>query len=228
MQDVNINGLHRSWEETHCCKFFFNADISKTRQLTPKWSRWIKYQERMKNFYCFIWGWTFPLVATWLSSPNKSHALAPWAYLSTLLLSLPSISLSFLFLLPWIGLPNLLLLLKARSPLENSVTCLSGRISMEDLQSQRSTSMDWLSKFTGPSLHSHCRPSTSSESLLVLVFIFVPFEIEPVRQRCQNHMFVTNWSSYSSVSGFLVQKPIPETRDADIWKYDCRFVLHVS
>ncbi|KAG7490246.1 electrogenic sodium bicarbonate cotransporter 1 isoform X2 [Solea senegalensis] len=32
----------------------------------------------------------------------------------------------------------------ARSPLENSLTCLSGRISMEDLQSQRSTSMDWL------------------------------------------------------------------------------------
>ncbi|XP_051277658.1 solute carrier family 4 member 4a isoform X1 [Dicentrarchus labrax] len=36
----------------------------------------------------------------------------------------------------------------ARSPLENSVTCLSGRISMEDLQSQRSTSMDWLNSPT--------------------------------------------------------------------------------
>ncbi|KAK1892891.1 Electrogenic sodium bicarbonate cotransporter 1, partial [Dissostichus eleginoides] len=31
-----------------------------------------------------------------------------------------------------------------RSPLDNSVTCLSGHISMEDLQNQRSTSMDWL------------------------------------------------------------------------------------
>ncbi|XP_056276004.1 solute carrier family 4 member 4a isoform X2 [Pseudoliparis swirei] len=36
----------------------------------------------------------------------------------------------------------------ARSPLGNSVTCLSGHISMEDLQSQRSTSMDWLSSPT--------------------------------------------------------------------------------
>lgn len=54
-----------------------------------------------------------------------------------------------LLLLPWIGFDNLLLLLKARSPLGNSATCLSGHISMEDLQSQRSTSMDWLSKFTG-------------------------------------------------------------------------------
>ncbi|XP_071339995.1 solute carrier family 4 member 4a isoform X2 [Trachinotus anak] len=36
----------------------------------------------------------------------------------------------------------------ARSPLENSLTCLSGRISMEDLQSQRSTSMDWLNSPT--------------------------------------------------------------------------------
>ncbi|XP_044187451.1 solute carrier family 4 member 4a isoform X1 [Thunnus albacares] len=36
----------------------------------------------------------------------------------------------------------------ARSPLENSVTCLSGRISMEDLQTQRSTSMDWLNSPT--------------------------------------------------------------------------------
>ncbi|XP_062273963.1 solute carrier family 4 member 4a isoform X4 [Scomber scombrus] len=35
-----------------------------------------------------------------------------------------------------------------RSPLENSVTCLSGRISMEDLQTQRSTSMDWLNSPT--------------------------------------------------------------------------------
>lgn len=82
-------------------------------------------------------------------------------------LSLPSLFPPFL--LPWIGSDNLLLLLKARSPLENSVTCLSGRISMEDLQSQRSTSMDWLSKFTGPSLHSHCRPLISSETLLVFV-----------------------------------------------------------
>ncbi|XP_013888735.1 electrogenic sodium bicarbonate cotransporter 1 isoform X3 [Austrofundulus limnaeus] len=32
----------------------------------------------------------------------------------------------------------------ARSPQENSVTCLSGHISMEDLHNQRSTSMDWL------------------------------------------------------------------------------------
>uniref|UniRef100_A0AAQ4PK62 Anion exchange protein n=1 Tax=Gasterosteus aculeatus aculeatus TaxID=481459 RepID=A0AAQ4PK62_GASAC len=36
----------------------------------------------------------------------------------------------------------------ARSPLETSVTCLSGHISMEDLQSQRSTSMDWLNSPT--------------------------------------------------------------------------------
>ncbi|XP_054867162.1 solute carrier family 4 member 4a isoform X1 [Amphiprion ocellaris] len=36
----------------------------------------------------------------------------------------------------------------ARSPLENSVTCLSGRISMEDLQTQRSSSMDWLNSPT--------------------------------------------------------------------------------
>ncbi|XP_023270172.1 electrogenic sodium bicarbonate cotransporter 1-like isoform X2 [Seriola lalandi dorsalis] len=36
----------------------------------------------------------------------------------------------------------------ARSPLENSLTCLSGRISMEDLQTQRSTSMDWLNSPT--------------------------------------------------------------------------------
>ncbi|XP_030579366.1 solute carrier family 4 member 4a isoform X3 [Archocentrus centrarchus] len=36
----------------------------------------------------------------------------------------------------------------ARSPLENSVTCLSGHISMEDLQTQRSTSMDWLNSPT--------------------------------------------------------------------------------
>ncbi|PWA17022.1 hypothetical protein CCH79_00013240 [Gambusia affinis] len=36
----------------------------------------------------------------------------------------------------------------ARSPLENSVTCLSGHISMEDLQNQRSTSMDWLNSPT--------------------------------------------------------------------------------
>nr|XP_046241928.1 solute carrier family 4 member 4a isoform X1 [Scatophagus argus] len=36
----------------------------------------------------------------------------------------------------------------ARSPLQNSVTCLSSRISMEDLQSQRSTSMDWLNSPT--------------------------------------------------------------------------------
>ncbi|XP_068166154.1 solute carrier family 4 member 4a isoform X3 [Antennarius striatus] len=36
----------------------------------------------------------------------------------------------------------------ARSPLENSVTCLSGHISMEDLQSQTSTSMDWLNSPT--------------------------------------------------------------------------------
>lgn len=74
---------------------------------------------------------------------NKSSALAQRAFLSTLL----SISLSS-SLLPWIGFDNLLLPLKARSPLENSVTCLSGRISMEDLQTQRSSSMDWLSKFT--------------------------------------------------------------------------------
>ncbi|KAM4746294.1 solute carrier family 4 member 4a isoform 2-T2 [Anableps anableps] len=38
----------------------------------------------------------------------------------------------------------------ARSPLENSVTCLSGHISMEDLQNQRSTSMDWLNSPTTP------------------------------------------------------------------------------
>uniref|UniRef100_A0A3Q1HR13 Anion exchange protein n=1 Tax=Anabas testudineus TaxID=64144 RepID=A0A3Q1HR13_ANATE len=36
----------------------------------------------------------------------------------------------------------------ARSPLENSVTCLSSRVSMEDLQNQRSTSMDWLNSPT--------------------------------------------------------------------------------
>ncbi|XP_065822763.1 solute carrier family 4 member 4a isoform X2 [Labrus bergylta] len=36
----------------------------------------------------------------------------------------------------------------ARSPLDNSVTCLSGRMSMEDLQSQRSSSMDWLNSPT--------------------------------------------------------------------------------
>ncbi|CAG07774.1 unnamed protein product, partial [Tetraodon nigroviridis] len=36
----------------------------------------------------------------------------------------------------------------ARSPLENSVTCLSGHISMEDLQSQTSASMDWLNSPT--------------------------------------------------------------------------------
>lgn len=71
-----------------------------------------------------------------------------------------------LLLLPWIGLDNLLLLLKARSPLENSVTCLSGRISMEDLQSQTSTSMDWLSKFTQTSVRLHCRPLISSASTL--------------------------------------------------------------
>lgn len=59
-----------------------------------------------------------------------------------------AISLSPL-LLPWIGSDNPPLMLpKARSPLENSVTCLSGHISMEDLQSQTSASMDWLSKFT--------------------------------------------------------------------------------
>uniref|UniRef100_A0A673BU68 Anion exchange protein n=1 Tax=Sphaeramia orbicularis TaxID=375764 RepID=A0A673BU68_9TELE len=36
----------------------------------------------------------------------------------------------------------------ARSPLDNSVTCLSARISMEDLNTQRSTSMDWLNSPT--------------------------------------------------------------------------------
>ncbi|XP_077376782.1 solute carrier family 4 member 4a isoform X6 [Festucalex cinctus] len=36
----------------------------------------------------------------------------------------------------------------ARSPLETSVTCLSSGISMEDLQSQRSSSMDWLNSPT--------------------------------------------------------------------------------
>ncbi|KAM9822055.1 solute carrier family 4 member 4a isoform 1-T1 [Syngnathus typhle] len=36
----------------------------------------------------------------------------------------------------------------ARSPLETSVTCLSSGISMEDLQSQRSISMDWLNSPT--------------------------------------------------------------------------------
>lgn len=40
----------------------------------------------------------------------------------------------------------LLMLLKARSPLDTSLTCLSSRMSMEDLNTQRSTSMDWLSK----------------------------------------------------------------------------------
>lgn len=58
-----------------------------------------------------------------------------------------AISLFPPLLLPWIGFDHPLLLLKARSPLENSVTCLSGHISMEDLQSQTSASMDWLSKF---------------------------------------------------------------------------------
>lgn len=48
-------------------------------------------------FIFFYFGSTFPLVATLFSSPNKSPALAQWAYLSTLLLSLPSISLFFLF-----------------------------------------------------------------------------------------------------------------------------------
>lgn len=57
---------------------------------------------------------------------------------------------SFSVLPPWIGFDNLLLLLTARSPLENSMTCLSGRNSMEDLQTQRSTSMDWLSKSLDP------------------------------------------------------------------------------
>lgn len=65
-------------------------------------------------------------------------------------LNFSAISLSPL-LLPWVGSDNPPLLLpKARSPLENSVTCLSGHISMEDLQSQTSASMDWLSKFTQP------------------------------------------------------------------------------
>nr|XP_057925723.1 solute carrier family 4 member 4a isoform X2 [Doryrhamphus excisus] len=36
----------------------------------------------------------------------------------------------------------------ARSPLENSVTCLSSHVSLEDLQSQRSASMDWLNSPT--------------------------------------------------------------------------------
>ncbi|KAM9393105.1 solute carrier family 4 member 4a [Pholidichthys leucotaenia] len=36
----------------------------------------------------------------------------------------------------------------ARSPLENSLTCLSGHISMDDLQTQSSTSMDWLNSPT--------------------------------------------------------------------------------
>uniref|UniRef100_A0A8C5GW13 Anion exchange protein n=1 Tax=Gouania willdenowi TaxID=441366 RepID=A0A8C5GW13_GOUWI len=36
----------------------------------------------------------------------------------------------------------------ARSPIENSLTCLSGRMSMENLQTQRSTSMDWLNSPT--------------------------------------------------------------------------------
>lgn len=65
-------------------------------------------------------------------------------------LNFSAISLSLL-LLPWVGSDNPPLMLpKARSPLENSVTCLSGHISMEDLQSQTSASMDWLSKFTQP------------------------------------------------------------------------------
>lgn len=77
-------------------------------------------------------------------------------------------------LLPRTGFDNLLLPLKARSPLENSVTCLSGRISMEDLQSQTSTSMDWLSKFAGPSLRSHCRPLIGVASSQVM---FAPFSV---------------------------------------------------
>lgn len=73
-----------------------------------------------------------------------SVSLSKWARSSTLLPSLfPPL------LLPWLGCDNPPLLLpKARSPLDNSVTCLSGHISMEDLQSQTSASMDWLSKFT--------------------------------------------------------------------------------
>lgn len=94
------------------------------------------------------------------SNITSSHILtATWSFvhLTNLLLWLSglvclSISLSS-SLLPWIGFDNLLLPLKARSPLENSVTCLSGRISMEDLQTQRSTSMDWLSKFTEVYIH---------------------------------------------------------------------------
>ncbi|XP_072289629.1 solute carrier family 4 member 4a isoform X4 [Eucyclogobius newberryi] len=36
----------------------------------------------------------------------------------------------------------------ARSPLDTSMTCLSGRMSMEDLNTQRSSSMDWLNSPT--------------------------------------------------------------------------------
>ncbi|KAG7220442.1 hypothetical protein INR49_003311 [Caranx melampygus] len=85
----------------------------------------------------------------------KADLKDKWVCLSTLFSAFP--------LLPWTGYDNLLLLLmlmlmmmlmmlmmllKARSPLENSLTCLSGRISMEDLGSQRSTSMDWLNSPT--------------------------------------------------------------------------------
>nr|XP_020441437.1 electrogenic sodium bicarbonate cotransporter 1-like isoform X1 [Monopterus albus]XP_020441438.1 electrogenic sodium bicarbonate cotransporter 1-like isoform X1 [Monopterus albus] len=49
----------------------------------------------------------------------------------------------------------------ARSPLENSVTCLSGRSSVEDLQTQRSTSMDWLN--SPPMTHQNLTSSSLND-----------------------------------------------------------------
>lgn len=91
-----------------------------------------------------------------------SNTLSKWARSLTLLPSLfPPL------LLPWIGSDNPPLLHpKARSPLENSVTCLSGHISMEDLQSQTSVSMDWLSKF----IQSAFTPQTPAQFHLECTF----------------------------------------------------------
>lgn len=60
---------------------------------------------------------------------------------------LPSSSLLWLFMCSFSCL--LLLALKARSPLENSVPCLANRTLDDDPRVRRTPSVGWLSKFMG-------------------------------------------------------------------------------
>lgn len=147
------------------------------------------------------------LTASWFCS-NKFLAWVPAGSTLLPLLSLSSLFfLSFFFLCcPGLAFDNLLLLLKARSPLETSMSCLSGRISMEDLQSQRSTSMDWLSKFTGAGLRSHCRAK-----------INIP--------KTENHFCLFQpkttflWDLYIGMKSFSISLPGPNP--ADVTEINC-------